>query len=217
MNVPLLHCNWSATSVIGCGGWDWSLIGRGSVWLAATAHYPSVCTSSDLILTSQIYRVSGGCSANHNKLFKWGLQLTIRMRWYCLGSARLILTQACLMRPCPVLLLFFYSPAWPDKPAMKINDPTLTDSGGNWRAKEVVYHPVTGAIQSRSRPGYQPHAFSLLSPPPRSPSSVQTKLKALITHPDLKLFLWSESDMKKRKSILHVCCAATCWLQGTQL
>ncbi len=166
MNVPLLRCNWSATSVIGCGGWDCSLIGWGSVWLAATAHYPSVCTSSDLILTSQIYRVGGGCSANHNKLFKWGLQLTIRMRWYCLRSARLILTQACLMRPCPVLLLFFYSPAWPDKPAMKINDPTLTDSGGNWRAKEVVYHPVTGAIQSRSRPGYQPHAFSLLSPSP---------------------------------------------------
>lgn len=123
--------------------------------------------------------------------------------------------------PCPVLLLFFYSPAWPDKPAMKINDPTLTDSGGNWRAKEVVYHPVTGAIQSSSRPGYQPHAFYFLfccpSHPPRSPSSMQTKLKALITHPDLKLILWSEPDMKIRKSILHVCCAATCWLQGTQL
>lgn len=223
MNVPLLRRNWSATSVIGCGGCDPPLIGRGSMWLAATAHYPSVCTSSDLILTSQIHREGGGYSANHNKLCKRGLQLTIRTRRYCSGPARLILTQACLMRPCPVLLLFFSSPAWPDKPAMKINDPTLTDSGGNWRAKEVVYHPVTGAIQCRSRPGYRPHAFSFLfcfSPPPpttRSPSSMRAKANALITHPFLKLILWSEPDMKIRKSILHVCRAATCWLWGTQL
>lgn len=226
MNVPLLRSNWSATSVIGCRGYDSSLIGQGSVWLAATAHYPSVCTSSDLILPSQIYREGGGCSANHNKLCKWGCQLTMWTWQYCSGPVHLILTQACLMRPCPVLLLFFYSHVWPDKPAMKINDPTLTDSGGNWRAKEVVYHPVTGAIQSCSRPGYRPHAFSFLlcfsfnppTPTPlRTPSSMRAKLKALITHPDLKLFLWSEPDMKIRKSILDVCCAATFWLQGTQL
>lgn len=70
---------------------------------------------------------------------------------------------------------------------------------------------MTGAIQCRSRPGYRPHAFSFLfcfSPPPpttRSPSSMRAKANALITHPFLKLVLWSEPDMKIRKSILHVC------------
>lgn len=163
MNVHLLRCNWSATSVIGCGGCDPSLIGRGSMWLAAMAHYPSVCTSSDLILTSQIHRMGGGYSANHNKLCKRGLQLTIRTPRFCLGACSSHLDPGlsdAALSCSPIL--FFYSPAWPDKPAMKINDPTLTDSGGNWRAKEVVYHPVTGAIQSRSRPGYRPHAFSFL-------------------------------------------------------
>lgn len=157
MNVPLLHRNWSARAAIGCGAASRLRLAGPS---ALASYGPlSICLH---ILKPSSHLTGGGCPANHNKLCKRGLRLTMRMQTHCLGPAHLILTQACLMRPCPVLLLFSCSPAWPDKPTMKINDPTLTDSGGNWRAKEVVYHPVTGAIQSRSRPGYRPHAFSFL-------------------------------------------------------
>ncbi len=150
MNVPLLRCNWSATSVIGCGGCDWSLIGRGSVWLAATAHYPSVCTSSDLILTSQIYQEGGGCSANHNKLCKRGLQLTIRTWRYCSGPARLILTQACLD---PVLFSYSSSTRLPDLTSLRwrlMTPPWLTAAGIEGQRRsfiirwQVPFSPAAG-------------------------------------------------------------------------
>lgn len=65
-----------------------------------------------------------------------------------LGCAHLLMSFQAWHSPqsCSVLL-FFHSLGWPDKPAMKINDPTLSDSSGNWRAERVIYHPLTGAIQ----------------------------------------------------------------------
>lgn len=145
MNVPLSRCNWGAASAIGCRGLrlhsDWSGFRCG--WQLRPTIHLSAHPQTLFSPRRSVERVVGGrCSANHNKLCKRGPRLTIWTRRYCSG---LILTQDCLTQPCPVLVLFF----WPDKAAMKINDPTLTDSGGNWRAKEVVYHPVTGAIQSR--------------------------------------------------------------------
>lgn len=71
MNVPLLRRNWSARAAIGCGGRVSSPIGRGRARLAATAHSPSVCTSSNLLLTSRVGAARRIVINYANEAFGW--------------------------------------------------------------------------------------------------------------------------------------------------
>lgn len=183
MNVPLLRRNWSATSVIGWGGCDPSLIGQGSMWLAATAHYPSVCTSSDLILTSQIHREGGGYSANHNKLCKRGLQLTIRTLRYCSG-----LPVSSWPRPVwcgPVLFSYSSSPRLPDLTSLRwrlMTPPWLTAAGIEGQRRsfiirwQVPFSPAAGLATD-----HMPFLFCFVSlfHPPQPALLLKCELKPM--------------------------------------